>query len=169
MLELQADDQTVLNISQPIIFSEKRPSVIKIVPLKAEAKVILPITEDDFHLHLRSRDYQQIVALQKGTSEHIFTGLREATDYTTVFHGSSYVFTTLGKTQPLSISSEEQNFHIPSLKNLRGCLEGSLLRIEWDEYHDAKEYKVFRNYCGMLILLSKQALLSRWAGFTRNS
>ena len=143
MLELQANDQPVLNISQPITFSEKRPSSIKITPSKTEAKVILPETDDDFHLHLRSNDYQQIVALHKGTSEHIFTDLRQLTDYTIVFHGNSYVFTTLGKTQLLSYSSEKQNVHIPSLKNLRGCLEGNLLRIEWDEYLDAKEYKLY--------------------------
>ncbi|CBY18485.1 unnamed protein product [Oikopleura dioica] len=140
VLELQADDQTGLNISYPIFFSEKRPSVIKITPSNNEAKVIIPETEDDFHLHLRSSDYQQIVSLRKGTPMHIFADLREATDYTIVFHGNSYVFTTLGKNQILSNSTEEQSCHIPSLKNLRGCLEGSLLRIKWDEYHAAKLY-----------------------------
>lgn len=167
MLELQADDQTGLNISYPIFFSEKRPSVIKITPSNNEAKVIIPETEDDFHLHLRSSDYQQIVSLRKGTPMHIFADLREATDYTIVFHGNSYVFTTLGKNQILSNSTEEQSCHIPSLKNLRGCLEGSLLRIKWDEYHAAKEYKVIPNSGDIFYKL--QALLSRWSRLTRNS
>ena len=98
--------------------------------------------ENDFHLHLRASSFQQIVTLQKGTKEHVFKDLSEETSYTIVFEGYSYVFTTV-KREPLSsYSSGETDEIIPQLKNLRGSLEGNLLTIEWDEYENAKEYKV---------------------------
>ena len=82
------------------------------------------------------------MTLQKGTKEYVFKDLSEEMSHTIVFLGYSYVFTTIKKETLSSYSSGETDEIIPQLKNLRGSLEGNLLTIEWDEYENAKEYKV---------------------------